>query len=146
MAIIIVELRAELQNDPDILGYPVFGPGWTDAQIGTAMSLLNTAVPAYQKRGTQISRADFLGAMHVDDLVSMSAAKQAFLQELLKDPVIQNTASVRDSITGAGGIGDAQNSLTRVTSLIATVDASRAENLWGTGAKVESQHIGEAIQ
>jgi len=144
--VIITELRAELQNDPDVLGYPAFAPTWTDAQIGAAMSLLNTPVAAYQKRPAQINRADFLGAMHVDDLVAMSSQKQAYLQELLKDPIIQNTASVRDSLTGVGGIGSGQGSLARVTALIDTVDASRAEELWGTGAKVQSQHIAEAIQ
>ncbi len=139
-------LRVELQNDPDALGYPTFAPTWTDAQVGAAMALLNTPLPAYNKRGTQVSRSDLLGELHVDDLVAMSPQKQAYLQELLKDSIIKNTVQVRDSLTGVGGVGNAQGSLTRISTLVGTVDASRAEDLWGAGVRVQSQHIYEAIQ
>ena len=147
MSVNIGALRAELQNDPDNLGYPQFAPTWTDNQVGLAMSLLNTRVPAYRTRGSQIARQDFLGAIDIRDLKATTSAGRQYLTLLTSDATIMNTNQMRGSLQDSqDGLSNSFGSRSRIAALFAQVNASRGENLFGRGVRVQSQHIYKAIQ
>lgn len=152
MAINYVQLKAEIENDPQTYGYAAFLAAGEPENIAAALNKLRDGTDgeaAVSVRRTDITPVELLEALDTRDISnSTNTLVGAYLQALLVQPTIRltnangNANRIKDNLDRI--ITNGQNSQTRFNALAVRV-GSRAEQLFGAGTVISTADVGQAL-
>lgn len=130
------ELKTELTTDPEAIGYDGAGDDAGDA------ALLNEIQASIQLNRSAIPMNEIYGAVDwIADWNGLSDAFKAAFQQITSTDVLDVTSPrIRSAFST---IFAATDTLTRLQGLL-TQDGSRAEELWGEGARVTPSDVADA--
>ena len=138
----LVALEAEVTADSAGLGYKEQGGAW---KSDTAVAeLLNDRSKGDTIRRSTLSSQEFAAAIDLTEYEALTDARRAYLSLLLlsSDRVDASEPAVFSAVTSIFGAGSATRA-----SLLGRIQrpGSRAEVLWGEGAKVRPGDVGRAF-
>lgn len=138
MAVVLTELRTELDTDPTGLGYAPFIPG---GNLTALADLVNTLTDIDIDK-LSISNFDVINALDYTEVNSLASPEREALTILTQPdriPVSSNTKNAFAAIFAAG-----TNSRANLQA-ISRKKATRAEILFGANVTVTSGQIGDAL-
>lgn len=133
--IVISELKTEITTDPVGLGYA----GKTDKEVADTMNLVRDTITIDVDR---VSNEGLLAAVVGSEFMALTAEKQrGWLAIMALDNVPVRNTNIRGQIAAIWGAA----TTTRQNLLdLQTKDGSRAEAIWGDGAKVTHLDVAKA--
>ena len=129
------ELAAEIENDPQGLGYT--GDNATDAgilnEVRSSIQLNRTSIPMGEIYGEVVWDPEWLG---------LSAIKREAFRQITSTASLDVTSqNIRDAMVEIFGAGS--DTISNLQAIL-TRDASRAEELFGHGTHVSPSEVAEA--
>lgn len=137
----VQDLKTELDNDPDSLGYTdADGNLKSNADLGR---LINERRTAYEVARSSIPMGEFYGVVDwVNEVGPLSTGMTLKLMLLTSTPSLDGSSStVRDALVAILG---ADSDTVAAFDSIRLRDASRAESLFGEGADVTMENLRDA--
>lgn len=147
MAIDYGELTTEIQTDPNGYGYAALVAEGNDQGVADLLNLPRDGATAPGAPITvyrnDVRRAELIGALVVSDYDALTAARRDLMNAILQLEVVDATnATLRGNLAAVFGAG----TTTRANLVSAAQRAgSRAEQLWGTGARVQHLDVARAL-
>ena len=132
-------LTVELETDPNAYGYAALAAAGNDQGQADILNLRRSGITVYRN---DVSRGDVIGALSLTDYDALPAARRGLMDAVMRMETLDaSNANLRANVLSVFAPG----TQTRASlSALAQRTGSRAEQLFGTGARVSHQDVAAA--